>query len=328
MAARDSFDEQLLDVLAARVVPQLHVQDVQALGQTCSQMRRLVRDSIPGSSWQHCAELSFPPGHPVLAIPTQTIPQELSRLAALHCALKQGEVAATLELSLWQGCSEDPCASALSQAGDLLIARWGEQLVLSSLAQSGDRILRRQLWAVPAPPAPHTWWHTACHFEFAANNEAVAVSQTLYDDSDQPSQNINEEPQEDVWDQLFVLDLQSRALRPVAATPEFHNWDTLLLMQEAQFSPDSRFLLVPWAAYVENTAPARVEVYACETLARVCRVEFPQFRVVVYRCTFSPDSAHFATVWPGQFHVHSVRGRLSSHVLKNGHSMYYGRFAI
>ena len=314
----DSLDERLLDVLAAQVASQLQVHDVQALGQTCHQLRRLVQDDIPGSSWRRSAELSFPPGHPVFSVPEQHIPRELSRLAAVHEALNKGKVAALLELSIWQGTADEPCASSFNQAGDLLIEKRGDLLVMSRLTEEGSRISRQQLWSIAAPDAPHTWWHLACNFVFSPDDALVAVLYTPYDDSYAPHLNVEAEPQEEVWDRLFLLHVGTRTLHHVASTPEFHDIGDLLLMQEAQFSPNSELLLVPWIAYLENAASARIELYSCSNYQRLCLVTFAAFGPEVHRSAFSPNSRQFATAWPGQFHVHTVEGLLDKQQLVPG----------
>lgn len=292
---------------------------MQALGQTCSQLRRLVQDDIPGSSWLRSAELSFPRGHPLFKLPAQRIPHELSRLAALHRAVSKGQPAAVLRHEVWQGSSANPCASAFNQAGNLLLEKRSGDLVLSSLVEQGTRLVQQELWRVPAPAHPNTWWHLQASFAFSPDDSRVAIVFTPYDDSYQSNLNIEAEQGETVWDLLFVLDLSARTLHDVTHTPEFHDLSDLLLMQEGLFSPNSSLLLVPWVAFVDNAAAARIEIFRCADYQRLCLVEFGDFGAEIHRSAFSPDSLHFATAWPGQFHIHSVQGTLARVQVVVGH---------
>ena len=153
---------QMMDIIACHIIPKLHLRDVQALGQTCRQLRALTHTTIPEGSWRTSASLSLPAGHPLLTAPPDAWFQQLTRLANLNAAIFEGRLASVSGMTIGPSPAGAPTSVAISPSGRLMVAKRGPTLVLSRLVQSQPTgcLQAEDMWSMLAPPPSPPWGYT------------------------------------------------------------------------------------------------------------------------------------------------------------------------
>lgn len=85
-------DFQLVDIFSLHMCCLLRPCDLQALAQTCTTLRQLVRGCLSASTWESVAASSLPAAHPLRSLPGSKMLFHLERVARAKCGLPEPKI--------------------------------------------------------------------------------------------------------------------------------------------------------------------------------------------------------------------------------------------
>lgn len=312
-------DDEVLGVLAYHVVPHLQLLTVQALGQTCTQLRQVVRNDIPAASWRASCARSLHRDHPLLSTDSAHLPAALSQLAAVHGCVRSGRLQAfgtdlCLRHALVYRCS------ALSPLGTHFLAiDDGGMTLRSRTAPLGS--FDQAFW-LSTPPHPQFWG--SCHYTLTwAPDEsflAVHCSHPACRDGLDFSYVVQNYEVPAVWDLMYLLNVSTQDLVLVAQTPEYDHALKASVLQEPVFSHDGQILLI--GAYV-NDSVTEMRILSRNASGWECTAVGAEPFLLPNDSCFSPDNHYIASGSEHALVITSANDLIELQCIRDGAPMAY-----
>lgn len=323
--------QELQDVLAHHVVPLLKLRDVQALGQTCIDLRRMVQQDLPECSWSSLALQSFPPTHPICMSRSPDIKSQLDTLARFHASVRSKAARAPGipgSFKRWVCGLERPAynevgaaTSAVSHSGGLFLCQQDDSICLYSLdldlAGSTKPVASLEV-SLPSVEKHHdehgrTWAYCRC---FWSPDDSWALICYRVRDQNDPRSHFS-----GIFGAICIYEMATMQVEAVTCSQAYeHLWGPTI-------TPDSALFILPWTCLRSPGASNVFDVYSRATRQRICRV-LPECQCpssdlqgrlcfAANRPSCAPSSRYFATAHAAGAHVYSTDGALAA-VLHTG----------